>query len=174
MSDNALVDVFNYPALPKDGKAGTLLKTTNTLVSKQETAELRSLIMQAEQVLLSAATDEDCESLQPTHHYAEGLYGRELHMKAGMIITSKIHKVTHFTFVMKGRAQVIDPINGGQLIEAPCFMKTTPGTKRILKILEDSVWITVHSTESYDEVQIEEDVIAKDWAEIDNLLEFQK
>lgn len=169
-----ITEVFNYPAVPKDGTEGTLLKTTRTVVPHEEKVEIRSLLQQCEEVLLEAAkSDPDAPPLEHVNHFAEGLYGRELHMPAGMIITSKIHKQSHFTFVLKGKAQVIDPLNGGQLIEAPCFMKTEPGTKRILKILEDSVWMTVHAADSQDEAEIQEEILAKDWAEIDNLLEHQ-
>jgi len=104
----------------------------------------------------------------PPHvnHFADGMYARELFMPAGMIISSKIHITNHFCFVLKGKAQVVDEHKGGQVIEAPCMIKTLAGTKRVLKILEDSLWITVHATEETDVDEIEKQIIATDFPDL--------
>lgn len=97
------------------------------------------------------------------HTFLPGVYMREIFMPAGSKVTSKIHKERHAFFVMKGSANVwIDEV-GWQLIKAPYSGVTEPGTRRVLKILEDCFWITVHSnpddTEDLD--LIEERIIEK-------------
>lgn len=99
-------------------------------------------------------------------HFADGLYARELFMPAGIVVTSKIHKTNHFCFVLRGAAEVIDENSGYEVIEAPCMIRTKAGTKRILRILEDSLWITVHATMETDVDEIEKQIIATDYLDL--------
>jgi hypothetical protein len=83
-------------------------------------------------------------------------------MEAGQIVISKIHKYNHFTFIMKGKAEVVDEFQAGTIVEAPYFMTTPRGMKRILHILEDSIWITVHSTDIQDVDEVEDAITLAD------------
>lgn len=98
------------------------------------------------------------------HHFGDGLYIRECHLGKGTILTSKIHKTTHPAFVLKGKCRVLTE-KGVEDIVAPYYTMTTPATKRLIYVQEDTVWITVHATESQDLEVIEEELIAKDFAE---------
>jgi len=80
------------------------------------------------------------------HRFADGLYSREILMPAGSLITSKIHKKSHFFFVMSGVASVWSDETGQRLIEAPYSGTTPPGTRRILYIHKECIWGTVHAT----------------------------
>jgi len=82
--------------------------------------------------------------VDPVHRFAEGLYSRELTMPKDTIWTSRVHKHENFAFVMTGSCTVVSE-NGSELITAPRIIKTVAGTKRILRIHEDSTWITVHA-----------------------------
>ena len=114
---------------------------------------------------------DDCAPL--LHFFGDCLYIREILMTKGMIYTSKIHKTTHPYFVMKGSASVITD-TGIVHIEAPYFGMTQAGTKRVLYIHEDCVWFTVHATEETDLVAIEDQIIAKDYAELQEHLDKEK
>lgn len=96
-----------------------------------------------------------------THRFTEGLYVRELFMPAGMLITSKIHKTQHQFFVMKGKCVVwIDGVE--QIIEAPYIGTTEPNTRRVVYIIEDSVWATSHPNPNNENAeQIEDRIIKK-------------
>ena len=95
------------------------------------------------------------------HTFGDGLYVREIYMKKGDKITSKIHKKRHPYFVMQGVAKVWIDGKGVQLIRAPHFGWTEPGTRRVLEIVEDSFWITVHDnpSDTHDLNEIEERII---------------
>jgi hypothetical protein len=86
--------------------------------------------------------------------FCDGLYVRECHIAKGTKLTSAEHKFLHPFFVLKGRISVYWTDNSGeeffQTYEAPCYALTQPGTKRFLVALEDTVWITVHRTDSID------------------------
>ena len=63
---------------------------------------------------------------------------------------------------------------GEEEICAPYYTMTKAGTKRLIYVLEDTIWITVHPAKSRDLSEIEDDVIAKDFEEftetqIDNI-----
>jgi hypothetical protein len=103
------------------------------------------------------------ESLCPLKHtFVDGAYIREIFMPKGLVLTSKIHKVTHPYFVMSGSCSVLTE-TGIQRIQAPYYGVTVAGTKRLLQIHEDTVWVTIHVTKETDLDKIEEQIIAKDF-----------
>jgi len=82
-----------------------------------------------------------------THKFVPGMYIREIFMPKGAIVTSLIHKTTHPYFIMKGKVSVFSENDGTQLLEAGHRGITTPNTRRVLNILEDTIWITCHPTD---------------------------
>jgi hypothetical protein len=113
---------------------------------------------------------DDIEKLCPlVHSFGDGCYIRQIFMPKGTLIVSKIHKVTHPYFVMTGKASVATE-NGVEVIKAPYQGITQAGTKRVLYIHEDMIWITVHVTKETDLKKIEEEIIAKDFNEYDELV----
>ena len=85
--------------------------------------------------------------LHLAHHFADGLYGRELHIPAGTAATGAIHKREHINVILKGRIQVATE-QGYIEIQAPAVFVSPPGTKRAVVTLEDTVWLTVHASVS--------------------------
>lgn len=106
---------------------------------------------------------DDCCPLK--HTFADGLYIREVTMPKGYLITSKLHKTTHPYFVLSGDVSVITP-DGPIRIIAPHSGITKAGTKRILYMNEETVWITVHATKETDLEKIEDELIAKTYEEL--------
>lgn len=85
------------------------------------------------------------------HRFTDGLYIRQIFMPKSedgkeTWITTMVHNTTHPFFVMKGRVKVFSDNDGAQIIEAPYFGITTPNTRRVLLIEEDTIWITLHPT----------------------------
>ncbi|MGL4592756.1 MAG: hypothetical protein ACRCVZ_13010 [Aestuariivirga sp.] len=81
----------------------------------------------------------------PVNHLrTPGLYVRTISMPAGTVLTSKIHKTEHPYIVHAGVAEVFVEGVGPQLIQAPYMGVTKPGTRRVLRIVEDCVWSTFH------------------------------
>jgi hypothetical protein len=106
------------------------------------------------------------ESACPLKHiFVDGAYVREIFMPKGMLITSKIHKILHPYFVMKGKCSVLTE-DGPVLIHAPFYGVTKPGTKRLLFIHEDTTWVTVHVTRETDLEAIEEQIIASTFEDV--------
>lgn len=81
------------------------------------------------------------------HTFVPGMYIREIFMPKGSLITSLIHKTEHPFFILKGSAKVKITQDEWQELSAPYSGITYPGTRRILYIEEDCIWVTVHRTE---------------------------
>lgn len=97
------------------------------------------------------------------HRFLPGMYIREIFMPAGSIAVSKTHKTEHPYVVLKGVANVYIPGVGVERVEAGRIGVTQPGTRRVLHIIEDSIWVTFHPR-SDDETtveQIEDRIIEK-------------
>lgn len=96
------------------------------------------------------------------HHFAPGLYGREMRVPAGACLVGKIHKTEHLCVLSKGDVTVIGD-SGPHRIQASTVVHSLPGTKRAILAHEDSVWINFHHnpTNERDTDHIEDIFIAK-------------
>lgn len=97
--------------------------------------------------------------IPPVHHFADGIYAREITIPAGTLLTGKIHKTEHLNIVSKGRI-VVWTEDGMKEVCAPFTMVSRPGTKRVGYALEDTVWTTIHATEERDLDALETQLIA--------------
>jgi len=94
-----------------------------------------------------------------THRFTPGLYIREIFMAKGSFCISKIHKTEHPFTISHGACMVWTLEDGVHLIKAPHTGITKPGTKRLLVMLEDTVWTTYHPTNETDVDKIEAEII---------------
>lgn len=118
-------------------------------------------------ILPIAVSGAELDKLCPLKHtFVDGAYVREIFMPKGTLLTSKIHKIKHPYFIMQGKCSVLTD-KGVQHIQAPYHGITEPGTKRVLYIHEDTIWITVHVTKETDLKKIEEQIIAKNFNEVE-------
>jgi len=96
------------------------------------------------------------------HFFANGSYGRKIKMLKGSVIIGKIHKHSHINVISQGIIQVwteFDTVT----YEAPITFVSNPLTKRLVKVLEDTVWTTIHVTDETDLDKIEKEVIAENY-----------
>lgn len=115
-------------------------------------------IDELERVMLDNFPAIDCPV---TNRFTDGMYVREIFMPKGAFITSKIHKTQHQYFILKGKAIVwIDGVE--QFLEAPHIGITEAGTRRVLFILEDTIWATAHPNPDNENLeQLEARIIQK-------------
>lgn len=82
----------------------------------------------------------------PTNHlFPRGLYVREVFMKKGDIILTRVHMVEHAFIVSCGVFLQWSDENGWEKITAFHSGITKPGTRRLIVILEDTIFSTVHA-----------------------------
>ena len=126
----------------------------------------REAILRLQDAIISEGRDVGPASCPVKHHFAPGSYGREMTLPAGMVVVGKIHKHAHINVISKGRVQVFTEQAGVLELAAPCTFVSSPGTKRVVHVLEETVWTTVHVTDKTDLAEIEREVIATDFSEV--------
>jgi|TARA_R110002124_G_scaffold59605_3_gene164486 hypothetical protein len=138
-----------------------LTKKEQELVKKQD---FRDLCLNVEQKLLDlpeSVSGEDLEKIMPTKStFADGCYIREIFVPAGQFFTTEIHKKDHPFFLLKGKLSMVSE-HGVLNIEAPYHGITKKGTKRLVQIHEDVVFITVHATDKTTVEEVRKDVLAE-------------
>lgn len=127
----------------------------------------REAIMRLQDAIISEGLDVGHASCPVKHHFAPGSYGREMTLPAGLVVVGKIHKHAHINVISKGRVQVFTEQEGVLELAAPCTFVSSPGTKRVVYVLEETVWTTVHVTDKTDLAEIEREVIATDFMEVE-------
>jgi len=104
-----------------------------------------------------------------THTFAPGSYARGIQLPAGALVVGKIHKHAHLNIISRGLVTVVTEF-GRMKIDArkqPVTFTSEPGTKRALYVHEETWWTTIHLTEKTDLAEIERDIIAPNFAELD-------
>ena len=103
---------------------------------------------------------------QVTHHFAPGIYMRELFIPKGAILTGKIHRYAHLNIMPMGDISVLTE-HGVKRLKGPCVIQSSAGIKRAGFAHEDTIWITVHHTFRTRLEHIEEELIAPSFDELD-------
>jgi hypothetical protein len=151
-----------------------LVKHTLLDISALAPLEIREAIVAMEARIngdASIALKKDSCPLQ--HVFAPGVYMRQIHIAAGMMVIGAIHKYAHGNVLAQGKCWVVTEYGGEELC-APLTFTSEPGTKRLVYALTDVVWTTVHATDMTDPEEIERDIIAKDYSEIEILGESRR
>ena|ERR1700739_540545 len=84
------------------------------------------------------------KSYKPKHFFLPGLYIRTVLMEKNQWVTSMIHNSVHPFFIRRGKVSVYSENGGEELFESGYMGVTTPGTRRILLMHEDTEWSTIH------------------------------
>jgi hypothetical protein len=100
------------------------------------------------------------------HELAGGMYRRRLTVPAQTLTVTKIHALDHFWFIEKGTVTIWSE-RGQETHTAPASGITKAGTKRVIWHHDEVVFTTVHRTDHTDLADIEEEVIAKDFDDLE-------
>lgn len=125
----------------------------------------RQAILRLQDAIIGGGLDVGHQSCPVQHHFAPGSYGREMRLPSGLTVIGKIHKHAHINVISQGRVLVFTEQEGVLELAAPITFVSSPGTKRVVQVLEDTVWTTVHVTDKTDLAEIEREVIATDFPE---------
>jgi hypothetical protein len=145
---------------------------------KENEIKFQQKIAQFEQVLTQAVKEDNEEEFNRsitgeiegavTHNFADGQYIRTIVMPKGLVVTTKIHNQNHPFFIMTGEVSIFSE-QGVQQIKAPYHGITKRGTKRVLYVHEECIFITVHCTDKLDLKEVEEECIAKNFSEVNKV-----
>jgi len=131
----------------------------------KEDESLRMMICSLEGGMEGHDDEIDADSLPLMHHFAPGVYGREIFLQKGIAVVGKLHKHSHLNVIAKGKV-IVTTEAGREELEAPCIWTSYANTKRAVFALEDTIWMTIHPTDTDDLDKIEEFTIAKNYTEL--------
>lgn len=137
-------------------------------IEREDILSFENALSERKDVLVHVLGKGEESDLAPVkHHFAPGVYSREMFIPKGTVIVSKIHRHAHHSFLMKGEITVISEYGGIQRLKAPLVILSTPGAKRIGFAHEDTIWVTVHPTKKTDLLEIEDEVIAESYDDLE-------
>jgi len=99
------------------------------------------------------------------HHFAPGIYAREMRVPAGAIVTSKVHKFENLSILSKGRMALYMEDGTVREVSAGFHIVAPPGSRRVAVVLEDAVWTCMHNTDERDLAKIEAHFVAQTTAD---------
>ncbi|MGJ7500068.1 hypothetical protein ACSFBF_06885 [Variovorax sp. ZT5P49] len=108
---------------------------------------------------------------ETVHHFAPGIYAREMRVPAGAVITSKVHKFENLSILSKGRMALYMEDGTVREVSAGFHIVAPPGARRVAFVLEDAVWTCMHNTDERDLQKIEAHFIAQN---VDEYLAFMR
>ncbi len=83
------------------------------------------------------------------HHFAPGLYARQMLIRAGIELTGAVHRTEHLCIVT-GVIEVTDGETAQLIAGQQVIMTSKPGVKRAGRAITDTYFTTVHATEERD------------------------
>ena len=83
------------------------------------------------------------ENFPLKHTFADGVYIRQMDMKSESMVVGAIHNHLHVWFLLTGHLAVITEDTTEEFI-SPCYVLATPGSKRVIYALEDSIFVNIH------------------------------
>ena len=106
------------------------------------------------------------------HTFADGVYIRQMDMKSDSMVVGAIHNHLHVWFLLTGHLAVITEDTTEEFI-SPCYVLATPGSKRVIYALEDSIFVNIHKNPNNikDIKKLEDEIVSltfKDYEEYIN------
>jgi len=132
-------------------------------VSGNTVAESRVLIARWEEF---AATHEQVE-IPVTHHMHGGMYGREITIPKGTVITGQLYKFNHFDVMISGDISVSTDTGERKRLKGYNVFKGMSGKKRAGYAHEDTTWITFHAVDGVDGEEIQKGITVESFEELE-------
>lgn len=101
------------------------------------------------------------------HHFHAGMYARELTIKAGTLLTGRIHKFDHFDIMLSGDITVSTDDGQVKRLTGLNIMQGKAGKKRAGYAHVDTHWITFHSTDERHEDEMLDYLTCETFEELD-------
>tara|TARA_B100001094_G_scaffold333247_1_gene409817 strand:- start:3263 stop:3733 length:471 start_codon:yes stop_codon:yes gene_type:complete len=100
------------------------------------------------------------------HTFADGIYVRQMDMKADSVVVGAIHKHLHVWFLLTGHVTIATEDTTEDYI-APRYVVSTPGVKRVILANEDSIFVNIHKNPSNtkDLNVLEKEIVALNYKE---------
>ena len=109
------------------------------------------------------------------HTFADGIYIRQMDMKAGSMVVGAIHNHLHVWFLLTGHLAVATEDSIEEFL-APCYVLATPGSKRVIYATEDSIFINIHKNPDNikDINELESEIVSKTFEDYEKYINNKK
>lgn len=114
------------------------------LIHDSAPVEIRKKICRLEWEVSHLPSKLEPKDLPTEHVFAPGVYMRSVYLLAGEVWIGKIHRHSHGNIVSQGSAAVVTEF-GAEYVKAHTQFVSPAHTKRVLVILEDTIWTCVHA-----------------------------
>lgn len=92
------------------------------------------------------------------HHFAEGLYAKEIRIPAGQEVMQHRHNFDHLSVLASGR--VLLAVDGvSKVLQGPACVVITAGKSHKITSMTDAVWFCIHSTDCDDPEKVDAELI---------------
>lgn len=108
--------------------------------------------------------EEQLANAETNHYQIKGVYVRELKLKAGTVLTGKIHNFESIGILSQGRMRILTS-GGAFIVEAPYVTVDQPGIKRLGVCETDCTFVTVHRTDAEEIADIEDELVSDTFEE---------
>lgn len=105
-----------------------------------------------------------------THRFAPGVYLREILMEADSVVIGRIHKTEHFNILIKGACLIVHGDGRREELRAPLTFVSKAGVQKVLYVLEDTIWQTIHPTAETDFEKLDDMLVEPVPAQIAELI----
>ena len=105
------------------------------------------------------------------HTFADSIYIRQMDMKADSMVIGAIHNHLHAWFLLTGHLAVVTEGSTEEFI-APCYVLATPGSKRVIYAMEDSIFVNIHKNPNNikDIDELESEIVSKTFEEYEQYI----
>ena len=138
-----------------------------TAVKCADSPKVRDAIFALEDAMLQMPQVD----LPVLHHFAPGLYARELFIPQGVTLTGYIHKTEHISILLSGTLIMTDGDGGAVELTGPRIEIAKPGTKRVAFATSDVRFLTVHATTETDIKTLEAELVTNDMTLIGGMIQ---
>jgi hypothetical protein len=98
--------------------------------------------------------------IETTHHFAGGVYAREILVPKGVLATGKVHLTEHLVIIPKGDLSIL--VEGGvKRIVGPATFVVKPGMKHIGYAHEDTIFICIHACKATEPDEAERELVVE-------------
>ena len=154
-------------------------------MKKEITLKKREEIQALQDMMISKADGENIEgdgksivhskNFPLKHTFADGIYIRQMDMKAGSMVVGAIHNHLHVWFLLTGRLAVITEDSIEEFI-SPCYVLATPGSKRVIYAIEESIFVNIHKNPNNIKniEELESEIVSKTFKEYEEYINQKK
>ena len=109
------------------------------------------------------------------HTFADSVYIRQMDIQKDSVVVGAIHKHLHVWFLLTGHVTIATQDSVEDYI-APCYVVSTPGVKRVIHAIEESIFVNVHKNPSNtkDVNKLEKEIVALNYKEYEEYINQKK